>query len=119
MLARRYAVGVLHLAFSKSSVLCINELLKLVISLGCVAAHPANKGRLSSHLKAVVVQVRLPRVPYGGQALRAQGEGAGVTNRYSSAEFEHGLTLRPQPTDDAVGYTASPARTAVCSGGAA
>lgn len=56
MLARRYAVGVLHLAFSKSSVLCVNELLKLLVSVGFVAAHPAHHGRLRAHMRAVVVQ---------------------------------------------------------------
>jgi len=33
MLCRRYAVGVLHLEFSKNSVLCVNEIIKMVFSI--------------------------------------------------------------------------------------
>ena len=45
MLARRYAVGVIHLKFSKNAVLAVNEMMKLVFSIGMIWSQQASKKR--------------------------------------------------------------------------
>jgi hypothetical protein len=50
MLARRYAVGVIHLHFSKNAVLMVNETLKLAFSVAMV--FPRGSGFWGFGLKA-------------------------------------------------------------------
>ena len=45
MLARRYAVGVIKLQFSKNAVLAVNELMKLAFSVAMVAAQVRSRRR--------------------------------------------------------------------------
>ena len=62
MLARRYAVGVRHVHFSKNSVLCMNELIKM---LWCLGMETSRKGtaRMAPHLVDVVRRSGLMFVP--------------------------------------------------------
>lgn len=70
MLARRYAVGVIHLQFSKNAVLMMNEVLKLGFSLVFVLAQPPNTrgggrdhGGRRKHLRRVLASSRPMAVP--------------------------------------------------------
>eukprot|EP00656_Telonema_subtile_P026399 TRINITY_DN28371_c0_g1_i2.p1 TRINITY_DN28371_c0_g1~~TRINITY_DN28371_c0_g1_i2.p1 ORF type:complete len:346 (-),score=65.91 TRINITY_DN28371_c0_g1_i2:191-1228(-) len=56
MLARRYAVGVLRISFSKNTVLCVNELMKLVFSLYMTLYHPPE----------TAVEEETPKAPTSG-----------------------------------------------------
>ena len=50
MLARRYAVGVIHLKFSKNAVLAMNELMKMAFSIAMVVGlggQRSNKARIT------------------------------------------------------------------------
>ena len=61
MLTRRFAVGELHLQFSKNSVLCMNEFLKLVFSLAmCACKYEQN---LFSHTVYVMRKSALMLLP--------------------------------------------------------
>ncbi|CAL6447165.1 unnamed protein product [Bathycoccus prasinos] len=62
MLARRYAVGILQLDFSKNVVLCVNEFLKLLFSLGMKYRKTDIKSfaRLKSHIFERVVKTATP-----------------------------------------------------------
>lgn len=62
MLARRYAVGILQLDFSKNVVLCVNEFLKLLFSLGMKYRKTDIKSfaRLKIHIFERVVKTATP-----------------------------------------------------------
>lgn len=61
MLVRRYVVGIQQVQFSKNSVLCMNELLKLMFCLAVVAS---TKGTGTvSHLSLVVKRSGLMVIP--------------------------------------------------------
>jgi hypothetical protein len=65
MLARRYAVGVLHQQFSKNSVLCMNELIKMLFSLAmCAPKYKANLGSHTVHVMRKSGLMLLPAVIY-------------------------------------------------------
>ncbi|ACO61146.1 Drug/Metabolite transporter superfamily [Micromonas commoda] len=74
MLARRYAVGVIRLKFSKNAVLAVNELMKLAFCLFMATRDPQKHGggginattrrrRRRAHLRAVVAGSRPMAVP--------------------------------------------------------
>ena len=61
MLARRYAVGVKHLHFSKNSVLCMNETLKMLFCIGVEAL--VKREKFFPHMRMVVKRSGLMFIP--------------------------------------------------------